>query len=119
MGRHTWESLSRPLPGRQNIVITRKRDFIAPGAIAVGSLVEALRRATLPAPAYCIGGAQIYAEALPIATLLYVTEIQQLFNGDVYFPPFNRQEWRERSRIAQRIDGANGFAYQFVVYERR
>ena len=67
MGRKTWQSIGRPLPGRQNIVVTRQRDFSAKGAEVAFSLGEALRAVTMPAPAFCIGGGELYALALPLA----------------------------------------------------
>ena len=116
MGRKTWQSLGRPLKHRQNVVVTRDVSFAAEGADVAASLGEALARCTLPAPAFCIGGAQLYAEALPLATLMYLTEIDRDFEGDVRFPAFDRREWRVQSLDA-RVD-ADGMRYAFVTYQR-
>ncbi len=115
MGRRTWNSLGRALPDRQNIVVTGRTDFAASGAEGAPSLVDALARVRLPAPAFCIGGAQLYREALAHATLMHVTEIDRDFDGDTIFPPFDRSAWREVAREAHVHDGL-GFA--FVTYRR-
>ena len=117
MGRKTWESIGRPLPGRQNIVVTRQRQFAAEGAVVAASLDAALRAVTLPAPAFCIGGAELYALALPRATTLHWTQIDRDFSGDARFPEFDRARWRETSREALRAP--EGFDYAFVTLERR
>ena len=117
MGRKTWESIGRPLPGRQNIVVTRQRDYAANGAIVKFSLDEALRAATLPAPAFCIGGGELYALALPVATTLHCTLIDRDFAGETRFPEFDPSSWRETAR--EEHLAPEGFAYAFVTYERR
>jgi dihydrofolate reductase len=119
MGRRTWESIGRPLPDRQNIVVTRSRDFAAAGAEIAHSLDEALRLARLPAPVFCIGGAELYREALPRADALYVTEIARAVPGDTVFPPFDRHEWREAAREKRPPDDPDALPYDFVTYLRR
>lgn len=116
MGRRTWESLPRALPQRQNVVVTRRVDFTAHGADVVRSLNEALSIARMPQPVFCIGGADLFREALPIADVLYMTEIDRDFAGDVHFPPFDRGKWRETAREAER--SAQGWDYAFVTYQR-
>ncbi len=117
MGRRTFESIGRPLPGRRNIVITRNPGWRAPGCDAVASLDEALDLCGGDAgEVFVIGGAQIYAEALPRAQRLYLTEIHRDFPGDTRFPDFDRRDWREVSR--QRGGAAEGFDYDFAVYDR-
>ena len=116
MGRRTWESLGRPLADRQNIVVTSHGSSVAPGATWVPGLDEALAAVALPAPAFCIGGAVLYAAALPRATTMHLTEIARAFDGDVSFPPFDRGEWREVAREAHVAD--DGLAYAFVDYRR-
>ena len=118
MGRKTWESIGRPLPERQNIVVTRQRDFRPPGAQVAGSLEAALDLAALPEPVFVIGGEALYRAALPLAGLLYLTEIQRDFEGDARFPDYARQAWRETSREASRMDGPDGFAFAFTSLER-
>ena len=115
MGRRTWESIGRPLPGRQNIVVTRQRAYVAAGAEVASSLEAALARASMPAPAFCIGGGALYREALAHATTLHLTEIDREFAGDTTFPAFDRSAWREVAREARAGDE---FDYAFVTYER-
>jgi dihydrofolate reductase len=116
MGRKTWQSLGRPLKDRQNVVVTRDRSFAAEGAQVAASLRDALAMSTLPGPAFCIGGGQLYADALPLASLMYLTEIDRDFEGDVRFPPFDAHEWHARSR--EEHADASGMRYAFVTYER-
>jgi dihydrofolate reductase len=117
MGRKTWESIGRPLPGRQNIIVSRQVGYKADGAIVTTSLDDALRAATLPPPVYCIGGGELYALALPLATSLYCTEIDRDFAGDTRFPDFDPAAWRETAR--EEHSAPEGFNYAFVTYERR
>ena len=117
MGRRTWESIGRPLPGRQNIVVTRQAAFAAPGAQTAESLPAALALVRMPAPAYCIGGGELYRQALPLATTLYLTEIARAFAGDTTFPAIDRGDFRETSREAH-VDNEHGLEYAFVTYER-
>ncbi|MBA3592633.1 MAG: dihydrofolate reductase [Pseudomonadota bacterium] len=118
MGRKTWDSLQpkfRPLPGRTNIVITRQTDWQAEGATRAGSLEEALAQAS-PAPEiWVIGGAQIYAQAEPLASRAEVTEIAQDFDGDAYAPTLG-PAWREIARSTG--VSAKGLAFTFVTLER-
>jgi dihydrofolate reductase len=118
MGRKTWDSIGRPLPERQNIVVTRRRDFTAPGGVVAHSLPEAIGLATLPSPVFVIGGEAIYRDALPLADLLFLTEIDRAFEGDARFPDFDRAQWRETSRESRRLDDDAGFAYDFASYSR-
>ena len=115
MGRKTWESLGRPLPGRQNIVITRNRDYTADGATVVRSLADALACCSKEV-AYVIGGGEIYALALPLASRLELTKIDADFPGDTSFPEWKRSEYREVSRQTHHADA--GFDYHFVRLER-
>ena len=120
MGRRTWDSLPerfRPLPGRRNIVITRQSAWQAGGAERVGSLREALLRcedARVP-EIWVIGGAQIYAEAEPLAQRALVTEIGRDYEGDAWAPRFGAG-WRETAREPH--VAANGLSYAFVTLER-
>jgi dihydrofolate reductase len=117
MGRRTWESIGRALPGRQNIVVTRNPGYVAAGALVQPSLDDALRAVTLPEPAFCIGGGELYALALPRAATLHLTEIDRDFDGDTRFPEFDRAPWREAARETHHAP--EGFGYAFVTYERR
>ncbi len=123
-GRNTWESLKRPLPGRTNIVISRQADYVAEGAKVVGTLDEALELAGHVAhidgqdELVVIGGAQIYALALPRAERLYLTEVHADVPGDTYFPAVDAAQWREIGRDDFQAEGPNPYDYSFVVYER-
>jgi dihydrofolate reductase len=116
MGRNTWESIGRPLPGRQNLVVTRSQAWHADGAQTAPSLVAALELVTMPAPAFCIGGGKLYAAAMPHASVLHITAIDRDFAGDSHFPPIDLALWRETARTAGHDEA--GFAYDFVTYER-
>lgn len=118
MGRKTWDSLPpkfRPLPGRLNIVVTRDTGFVAEGATVVHSLDAARERCPAGADAWVIGGAQIYAQALPLAHTVVVTEIARDFDGDAYAPTLG-PEWRETAREAH--VSASGLPFAFVTYTR-
>ena len=118
MGRKTWDSLPprfRPLPGRTNIVVTRQGDWQADGALRAASLHDALEQAPAGQTVWVIGGAQIYAEALPLADRLEVTEIAKDFDGDAYAPPLGA-EWTESMR-SEHV-GSNGLPFSFVTYVR-
>lgn len=118
MGRRTFESLPAALADRENLVVTSDRAYRAPGARTAPTLDAALALATLPAPAFCIGGAALYREALGIARTLHLTEIERAFDGDVRFPDIDRDAWVEVAR-ERHVDEAAGLAYAFVRYERR
>ena len=118
MGRKTWESLParfRPLPGRRNIVVTRDTAYRAEGAMVANSLPAAIEAAD-GGEAFVIGGAELYAAALPLADRLQLTEIDARFAGDTWFPAVDPGLWREAAREAH--CGDEGFDYAFVTYER-
>lgn len=118
MGRKTWESIGRPLPGRRNIIVTRNDSFAAEGCETAGSVEAAIAAcAGTTDEVFVIGGAQIYAQALPLAQRLHLTEIQADFPGDAHFPAFDRGFWRESARESHRTD--EGLEFDFVVYDRR
>jgi dihydrofolate reductase len=119
MGRRTWDSLRGALAGRQNIVVSRQAGFVAPGAEAAATLRQALDRVTLPPPAYCIGGGELYRVALPLATIVYLTEIDRDFEGDTTFPRLDPREWREAARVKHPRSGTDDYDYAFVTYVRR
>ena len=119
MGRKTWDSLPprfRPLPGRSNIVVTRQPDWNQNGAQRAPSLREALQFCEQSATVWVIGGAQIYAEALPLAHRLEVTEIDRDFDGDAHAPVLDTT-WHEAAR--SRHVSSNGLPFSFVTYQRR
>ncbi len=124
MGRNTWESLGKPLPGRDNIVITRNNSFYAHGATVVNDMETALLLADSLAAAsgaeeiMVIGGAQIYAEALPYVTRAYVTEVDADIDGDAFFPALDPAEWIEKTREKFLSCDKNPYDYSFVMLER-
>jgi len=115
MGRRTWESIGRPLPGRRNIVVSRDADYAAPGAEVATSLAAALGLCAAGDEAFVIGGADLYAQALPLAQRAIVTEIDADFDGDARFPALDPQQWCEIARAP----GAGPPAHAFVTYVRR
>lgn len=118
MGRKTYESLGRPLPGRRNLVITRDRAFEAAGCEIAHSLDEAIAACRGAGDIFIIGGAEMYREALARAHCLEFTEIHAEFEGDAVFPEFSMAEWRETAREAHRDEPQVHFDYDFVRYER-
>jgi dihydrofolate reductase len=120
MGRRTWESLPprfRPLPGRRNIVVTRSAGFEAPGAETADSLQTALQRLAAEPQVFVIGGARLYAQALPRADELVLTEIDADLDGDVHFPSWDRAAFAEAAREAH--TAADGTRFAFVSYRRK
>ena len=117
MGRKTWESIGRPLPGRRNIVVSRNTALELEGAEVAGSLEDAQLLCIGVEQVFLIGGAQLYAEALPSADRLVVTEIDADVEGDAFFPAIDRAQWVETSRETHHSE-ANGFDYAFVTYDR-
>jgi dihydrofolate reductase len=117
MGRKTYESIGRPLPDRENFVVTRQADYEAPGCIVVGSLAGAIKQARGD-EAFVIGGAEIYREALPYAARMYLTEIDETFPADTYFPEFDRALWHEVERTPGLQDKENPYRYAFLVLEK-
>lgn len=116
MGRKTWDSLGRPLPGRANIVISRNPAFEAAGATVVPTLEAAIAACGDSAEAFVIGGAQIYTQALAMASRILATEVHAEVEGDAFFPLLPGFQWRETAREAQPEE--NGYRYDFVTYER-
>ena len=115
MGRRTWESLKGPLPGRDNIVVTRTAGYDAPGAAVASSLEAALALCLGEPVVFVIGGSQLFAESLPIAAGLVMTEIYRDFEGDTRFPQYDRSRWRETQREPHVT--ADGMKFDFVLYE--
>jgi dihydrofolate reductase len=115
MGRKTFESIGRPLPNRTNIVITTDRNYKADNCIVAHSVEEALKAAKGD-EIMIIGGAKIYRQFLPLANKMYLTFIDKEFEGDAYFPEYDKNEWKETSR-EEHVD-ENGLRYAFVNFER-
>jgi dihydrofolate reductase len=116
MGRRTWESLKGPLPGRKNIVVTRTPGYRASGATVVDSLEAALAASAGAAKAMVIGGQQLFAESLPVAAGLELTEIHRDYAGDTWFPKYDRSKWTEKKREAR--TAGDGTRFDYVLYER-
>lgn len=122
MGRKTWDSLPprfRPLPGRRNLVLTRQAGWQAEGAQAVATIDEALALAAGAPRLFVIGGAQVYALALPRAHELWLTEIERDFDGDTFFPDWPREAFEEVARERHRAEAPDDFAFSFVDRRRR
>jgi len=116
MGRRTWESIGRLLPGRTMVIVTRNPGYAVPGCLVAHSLQEAVALAGDDHEVFVIGGAELYREALKSAARVYLTEVHAEFEGDARFPEFDRSAWREVSRES----GSDpALPHDFVVYERR
>lgn len=119
MGRKTWESLGRPLPGRLNLVLSRDPAWSAEGAVRVDSIDDALARCDGAPAMWVIGGGQIYAQALPLAVQLHLTEVHADVDGDTWFPPVDPQLWQASWREPHAADERHALPFDFVTYERR
>jgi dihydrofolate reductase len=117
MGRKTWASLGRPLPGRRNLVLSRDTGFSAPGAEVFPSLEAALAACAQVERVCVIGGEQVFRLALPLADELIATEIHADLEGDTWFPEPPADQWQETERLPQPAE--NGLSYDFVTYRRR
>lgn len=118
MGRKTHESIGRPLPERKNIIITRNENFEAPECIVVHSAKDAIKAAGGAPEIMVIGGAEIFAQFLPLAKKLYFTLVDEEFSGTIYFPPWNQEEWKETFREEHDSDEKNPYSYTFVTLEK-
>jgi len=118
MGRKTWESIGRPLPGRKSIVVTRNINFKADGALVANSLPQALEMAKDDDEAFIIGGGELYQQALPLASRLYLTKVHKHFEGDVAFPDIDYTEWHQISSEKGKPNAKDGLEYSFVNLER-
>ena len=113
MGRRTYESLGKPLAGRENVVVTRDPRYSAPGCIVVDSLAAALADVRLPPPGFCIGGADLFAAALPLADEIHLTRIDADFDGETRMPAIDSATWREES-CESGFDPSSGLTYAFI-----
>ena len=117
MGRKTWDSIGRPLPGRRNIVITRNPQWHADGTERASSLTSALDLARNESKVFVIGGGEIYAQALPLADELVLTEIDADFDADTFFPAWDRAQFSAEASEPQTSE--NGHRYRWVIYRRK
>jgi len=118
MGRKTWESIGKPLPGRQNIVISRQRDFVAKGCEVAATADAAITLAGDAQEIMVIGGTQVYAMFLPRADRLYVTRVHAVVEGDAFFPAIDDGEWTLLTDELHWSDEKNDHAFSFRIYER-
>jgi len=118
MGRKTYESIGRPLPGRTNLILTRQSDLHIDGCIVVHSLAEAQAAVPKTKEIMIMGGAEIYALLINQADRLYITEIDEAFEGDAWFPEFDRNDWQEISCLSCFPDDKSLYAHRFMVLER-
>jgi len=120
MGRNTFESIGRPLPGRRMIVISRQADYRADGADVVCSVDAAYQLAAASGEAECfvIGGADIYRQAMPQAERLYLTRVHAAVDGDAFFPALDLSQWRLVSSEPHVADAKNQYPFSFELYER-
>lgn len=121
MGRKTFESIGKPLPNRTTIIISRNPEYRVEGCITVGSLEEAIAQAQQiePSEAFVIGGAEIYRLALPLADIVYLTEVLQSFEGDAFFPSLEPTVWQEIERTDFEIDEKHAVPFSFVTYHKK
>jgi dihydrofolate reductase len=117
MGRKTFESIGKPLPGRENVVITRNPDFKAEGITIVRSLDEVLKKFS-GQDVFIIGGAEIYAQSMSLADKIFLTRIYQLFEGDSFFPAIDERIWKVKREEMHEPDEKNPYRYAFIDYER-
>lgn len=119
MGRKTYESIGRPLPGRTNIVLTHDIAYLAPGCVVVSSLEQALKAAEQFEELMVIGGAKIYELCLPYVTKLYITQIEKVVEGDAKFPSIDLSNWNEIARETVLPNEHNDFVYHYLQYEKK
>ncbi|VAW88936.1 Dihydrofolate reductase [hydrothermal vent metagenome] len=119
MGRKTYESIGRPLPGRKNIIITHNTSYSAQGCIVVNSIDEALAQTKDDAEVMVIGGASFYQQTLPIAQRIYLTIIHHEFEGDTHFIELDNTTWKEIDRLDYEPDEKNSYPYSFLTLERQ
>ena len=116
MGRKTYDSLNRLLPGRTTVIVTRNPHFKVEGALVSGSLQAALAQAAQDDEVFLIGGAELYREGLAQADRLYITEIDAHYAGDAFFPPFDKQQWQLVAEESHRSE--QGLPFRYLTYER-
>lgn len=119
MGRKTYESIGRPLPGRTNLILSRQADLQIDGCTVIHSLDEAKAAVPRADEIMVMGGAEIYALLFNQAKRLYITEIDAEFEGDAWFPEFERGQWKEIFRESHHPDEKNAYPYAFTILERK
>ena len=118
MGRKTYESIGKPLPGRRNVIISRDTGYRAEGCEVCCSIDQAMQLVDDVPEAMLIGGASLYTQTLDLADHLYITEIKAVFEGDAWFPKIDPMRWQETWREEHTADEKNPYSYAFVKYTR-
>ena len=116
MGRKTFDSIGKPLPGRTTVVVTRDRNLKIDGCLMAHSIPEAIKACADDAEIFIVGGADIYTQSLQLADTLYITEIQQDVDGDAHFPAFDKMKWKETAREVRSQETPQPLQYHFVTY---
>ncbi len=119
MGRKTYDSIGKPLPGRTTVVVTRNTDLSIDGCVVAHSLQEAIASCAGDQEIFVVGGAELYRQAIPLVDTLYLTEIQQDVEGDAFFPEFDANLWQETAREIRAQETPQPLAYHFVTYRRK
>lgn len=119
MGRKTFDSIGKALPGRTTVVVTRNQNLSINGCIVAHSLQEAIELSANDTEIFIVGGAELYAQSLDIVDTLYITEIQQDVKGDAHFPHFDINKWQETSRESHTQETPQPLAYHFVTHQRK
>lgn len=118
MGRRTYESIGRLLPGRTTVIVTRQPDYAVPGAIVAHSLRDAINAAARDSEIFVIGGAELFREALPLADRLHLTTVDAEPPGDTVMPPIDLAGWKETAREHHPVDARHAHAYTYQLFER-
>jgi dihydrofolate reductase len=118
MGRKTFDSIGKPLPGRTTVIVTRNENLYIEGCVMAHSLEKAIASCGEDKEIFIVGGAELYTLSIPLADRLYITHVQKEVTGDAYFPEFNQAEWRELSREKRSQELPEPLEYDFVTYQR-
>jgi dihydrofolate reductase len=118
MGRRTWESINRLLPGRTTVIVTRNPEYHVPGALVVHSLEQAIAACGNDPEICVIGGADVFREAIPLASRIYLTIVQAEIEGDTFMPEWTARDWSEVARTTYAADEKNPHDFVLIVYER-
>jgi dihydrofolate reductase len=119
MGRKTFDSIGKPLPGRTTVVVTRDRDLKIEGCLIAHSLQQAIAACAGDEEIFVVGGAELYRQAIALVDTLYITEIQQDVEGDAHFPEFDKNAWQETGREVRSQETPQALEYHFVTYRRK
>lgn len=118
MGRKTWESINRLLPGRTTVIVTRQTDYQVKGAIVVNS-VEAALAATEDSSPFIVGGAEVYRLAFPVVSRMYMTRVHAEIDGDTYLPEIDFSSWERVDSVSYQADDKNSYDYTFEIWESK